>query len=96
MQYLRITMVQVKVLVINVKGLHLSAAADLVKTASAFESDVRLSKDGMEVDGKSIMGLLSLAASMGSEVIVTADGRDEEDAVRAIVALFEAKFNEEA
>lgn len=81
---------------INVKGLHLSAAADLVKTASAFESDVRLSKDGMEVDAKSIMGLLSLAASMGTEVVVKAEGKDEEDAVRAVVALFNAKFNEEA
>jgi phosphocarrier protein HPr len=89
-------MVQVKVLVVNVKGLHLSAAADLVKIASAFESDVRLSKDGVEVDAKSIMGLLSLAASMGSEVIVRADGKDEEGAVRAIEALFKAKFNEEA
>lgn len=89
-------MVQEKVLVSNVKGLHLSAAADLVKTASSFESDVRICKDGVEVDAKSIMGLLSLAASLGSEVIVKASGGDEEDAVRAVVALFNAKFNEEA
>lgn len=90
------TMTVEKVRVINVKGLHLSAAADLVKTASRFESDVRIAKDDIEVDAKSIMGLLSLAASMGSEVTVKADGPDESDAVRAVVALFNAKFNEEA
>jgi phosphocarrier protein HPr len=89
-------MVQEKVQVINVKGLHLSAAADVAETAASFESSVWLSKDGTEVDAKSIMGLLTLAAGMGSEVIVKADGADEEDAVRAIVALFNAKFNEEA
>jgi phosphocarrier protein len=89
-------MFQQKVLVINVKGLHLSAAADVVSTAAAFESDVWLSKDGIEANAKSIMGILTLAAAMGSEVTVKADGPDEEDAVRAIVALFNAKFNEEA
>jgi phosphocarrier protein len=89
-------MVQEKVFVINVKGLHLSAAAEVVKSAAVFESDVWLSKDGTEADAKSIMGIITLAAAMGSEVIVKADGPDEKDAVRAIVALFNAKFNEEA
>lgn len=89
-------MIQQKVLVINVKGLHLRAAADVANTAATFESDVWLCKDGVEVDAKSIMGILNLAASMGSEVIVRAEGADEGEAVRAIVALFNAKFNEEA
>jgi len=82
--------------VINVKGLHLSAAAEVVKTALRFESGVWLCKDGIEANARSILGLLPLVAVMGSEVIVKADGPDEEDAVRAIVALFNAKFNEEA
>jgi len=82
--------------VINAKGLHLSAAADVARTAATFESDVWLSKDDAEVDAKSIMGILTLAAGMGSEVVVKADGPDEEEAVRAVVALFNAKFNEEA
>jgi phosphocarrier protein HPr len=89
-------MIQQNVFVINVKGLHLSAAAEVVKAAAKFESNVWLSKDGTEADAKSIMGLLTLAAGMGSEVIVKADGADEGDAVRAIVALFNAKFYEEA
>jgi phosphocarrier protein HPr len=49
----------------------------------------------MEVDAKSIMGLIGLAASMGTEVVVKADGADEDDALRAVIALFNAKFNEE-
>jgi phosphocarrier protein len=89
-------MVQETVPVTNVKGLHLSAAAQVVKTAAKFECNVWLSKDGVEADAKSIMGILTLAASMGSEVLVKADGPGEEDAVRAIVALFNAKFDEEA
>ena len=89
-------MIEQKVPVINIKGLHLSAAAEVVKTAVKFESGVWLCKDGTEADARSIMGLLTLVAGMGSEVIVKADGPDEQDAVRAIVALFDAKFNEEA
>jgi len=88
-------MVQQNVLVTNVKGLHLRAANELVKTASAFESDIRVGAGDMEVDGKSMMGLLGLAASMGTEVRIKASGPDEREAVRAIVALFEAKFDEE-
>jgi phosphocarrier protein HPr len=88
-------MVEQKVTISNVKGLHLSAAAELAKTASAFESDIRVSNGEMEVDAKSIMGLIGLAASMGTEVVVKADGADEDDALRAVIALFNAKFNEE-
>lgn len=68
----------------------------MVKAASGFKCNVWLLKDGVQADAKSIMGIITLAASMGSEVTVKADGADEEDAVRAVVALFNAKFNEEA
>jgi phosphocarrier protein HPr len=89
-------MVQERVLVSNVKGLHLSAAAEVVKVAAGFECGIWLVKDGVQANARSIMGIITLVAPMGSEVIVKADGADEEDAVRAIVALFNAKFYEEA
>jgi phosphocarrier protein len=89
-------MVQEKVLVSNSKGLHLRAAAEVVKVAADFKCKIWLLKDGVQADARSIMGIITLVAPMGSEVIVKADGVDEEDAVRAIIALFNAKFNEEA
>ena len=89
-------MVQEKVLVSNIKGLHLRAAAEVVKVAADFKCKIWLLKDGVQADARSIMGIITLVAPMGSEVIVKADGVDEEDAVRAIIALFNAKFNEEA
>lgn len=89
-------MVQEKVLVSNIKGLHLRAAAEVVEVATGFGSKIWLVKGGVQVDARSIMGIINLVAPMGSEVIVKADGADEEDAVRAIIALFNAKFNEEA
>ena len=87
-------MLEQKVTITNKLGLHLRAAALLVKTASAHESDIRIRKDSTEVDGKSLMGLLGLEGAMGVDVVIRADGPDEKDALRAIVGLFEAKFNE--
>ena len=88
-------MVDGKVIITNKLGLHLRAAALLVQAASAFKSDVHIRKNNTEVDAKSIMGVLGLEAAMGSELLVWADGEDEDDALRAVVGLVEAKFNEE-
>jgi len=88
-------MVERDVKITNKLGLHLRAAAVLVQTASSFESDIHLRKDDVEVDAKSIMGVLGLEAAQGTELKIIAQGSDEEAAVRAIVGLIEAKFNEE-
>jgi len=88
-------MVQRKVEVINNLGLHLRAAALLVKKASEFESEIEIRKNDVVVDAKSIMAVLGLEASKGSELEITASGRDEEDALRQLVGLVEEKFYEE-
>ncbi len=81
--------------IINQLGLHARAAAKFVSTATRFESKVKLGKDGKEVDGKSIMSVMMLAASVGSQVQITTDGPDEEEAMAAIKALINDKFGEE-
>ncbi len=86
--------VQGSMLVRNALGLHARAAAQLVKAANKFKSDVMLEKDGTEVNGKSIMGVLMLAATQGSEVNVRCEGDDAEAAMGAILALFEQGFGE--
>jgi phosphocarrier protein HPr len=87
-------MVQQQVTITNKLGLHLRAAALLVKTASSFEAEIRLRKGDMEVDAKSIMAVLGLEGALGVELLVTADGSDEEMALRTLVGLIEAKFDE--
>ena len=82
------------VTILNPLGLHARAAARFVHAASAFACRIRVGRGGREVDGKSIMGLLLLAASRGSEIIITADGPDEEAAVTALCALIERGFAE--
>jgi len=84
-----------KVRITNKLGLHARPAALLVKTAGEFSSDVSVAKDDMEVNAKSIMGVMMLAAEKGSTLTIRADGKDQEKAVRAIVALVERKFDEE-
>ncbi len=79
----------------NRLGLHARAAALFVKTANRFASDVFLEKDGVEVNGKSIMGILMLAASKGSKVTLKADGKDSAEAIESLGKLFENKFGEE-
>ncbi len=79
----------------NRLGLHARAAALFVKTANRFASDVFLEKDGVEVNGKSIMGILMLAASKGSKVVLKADGKDSAEAIESLGRLFENKFGEE-
>ncbi len=79
----------------NQLGLHARAAAELVKVTSEFRSEIMLSKDGMKVNGKSIMGLMMLAASKGSQVVVTVEGPDAEECMRAVEELFNNKFGED-
>lgn len=80
--------------ILNPLGLHARAAARFVHAASAFACRIRVGRGGREVDGKSIMGLLLLAASRGSEIIISADGPDEEAAVAALCALIERGLDE--
>lgn len=81
--------------IINRLGLHARAAALLVKTASRFSSEIALHKEDVEVNGKSIMGILLLAAPKGSELVVVTDGADEEQAMQEIGKLIEDGFGEE-
>ena len=78
----------------NKLGLHARAAAKLVHTASRFKADVKVRKGEEEVDGKSILGILLLAAGRGSTIRVKADGEDERDALDAVEKLIEQKFDE--
>lgn len=79
----------------NRLGLHARAAALLVKTANRFVSEISLEKDGMEVNGKSIMGILMLAASKGSKITLKVSGKDSTQAMQALGRLIEDKFGEE-
>ena len=88
-------MLQKEFLIINKLGLHARASALLVKTSSRFRSDVKLSREGVEVNGKSIMGIMMLAASKGSTVQLTVDGEDETDACQTIGDLITNGFGEE-
>jgi len=76
-------------------GLHARAAALLVKTANRFVSEVTIEKDGLEVNGKSIMGILMLAASKGTKITLKVEGRDSVQAIQTLGKLIESKFGEE-
>ena len=78
----------------NKLGLHARAAAKLVHIAARFKSDIKIRKGDEEVDGKSILGILLLAAGRGTVVKLRADGPDERDALDAIEKLIDAKFDE--
>ena len=80
----------------NFLGLHARAAAQLVQTVAKYDADIVVSKDGQGVNGKSILGLMMLAAVQGSRIEVEATGPDAPAAVEAIAALIEAKFNEDS
>jgi phosphocarrier protein len=80
--------------IVNELGLHARAAASLVKVAEKFSSDIKVKKDGIEVNGKSIMGLMMLAAQKGSFIEVIACGKDAEDAICALERLVAEKFGE--
>lgn len=88
-------MIERELAIRNRLGLHARAAAKFVQTASRFKSEVKIRKNGEEVDGKSILGLLLLAASQGTAITVAVCGEDEEAAFAAVEGLVERKFDEE-
>ena len=88
-------MVSQKITIKNKLGLHARAAVKLVNLANRFESSVRIEKDGNEIDGKSILGILTLAATQGSEITLTVEGKDETLALAAIGSLIHDKFQED-
>ena len=88
------TNVERTVEIVNRAGMHARPASELVKLAGTFSSEVRLEKDGLEVNAKSIMGVLMLAAEMGSQLRISADGEDAVDAVEALAALVGRGFGE--
>lgn len=81
--------------IINSLGVHARPAGMIANTAAGFECDVKIIKDGMEINSKSIMGIMTLAAGKGSEITLVTNGKDEKEAADAIVDLFAKKFNEE-
>jgi len=83
------------VTVVNPLGMHARAAAKFVHLAGRFHSQIRVARDTREMDGKSIMGILLLAAARGSHITISAEGADEHDAVAALTALVEAGFGED-
>ncbi|MEO8503236.1 MAG: HPr family phosphocarrier protein [Acidobacteriota bacterium] len=87
-------MIERKVEIVNRLGLHARAAAKLVHTAGSFRSRVTLIKDGEEVDAKSILGLLLLAAAQGSKVILRTEGEDEAAAMDSVCGLIAGRFGE--
>ena len=87
-------MTQCVVTILNPLGLHARAAARFVHAASGFVCRVKVGRSGREVDGKSIMGLLLLAASQGSEITISTDGPDEDAAIAALCALIERGLDE--
>jgi phosphocarrier protein len=88
--------VEREVEIVNRLGLHARAAAKLVQTASGFRSRVALLKDGEEVDAKSILGLLLLAAAQGTRLQVVCDGPDQDEAIDAVTSLIASRFDEES
>jgi phosphocarrier protein HPr len=82
-------------LIVNQRGLHARASAKFVKCAEGFDADVQVSKDGMNVPGTSIMGLMMLAASIGTSIDVEASGPQAEAALNALEALVASKFDED-
>jgi phosphocarrier protein len=87
-------MLKKKVLIKNKLGLHARAAVKFVNVANRFRSSVKIEKDGSEIDGKSILGILTLAAVQGSPIILKVSGDDEENALEVLVALIDNKFQE--
>ena len=87
-------MIKSVVRISNKLGLHARASAKLTKLASSFRSDVFMTRNGRRVNAKSIMGVMMLAAGMGSDVEIETEGVDEAAAMKALVALIEDKFGE--
>jgi phosphocarrier protein HPr len=83
------------VTVVNPLGMHARAAAKFVHLAARYDAHVKVERDQRQIDGKSIMGLLLLAAARGSTITISADGADEHDAVEALAALVRSGFGED-
>jgi phosphocarrier protein HPr len=79
----------------NKHGLHARPAAQFVKIAGKFDSEIKVIKDGLEVNGKSIMGIMMLAAEPGSEILLNINGSDEHEAMQALHELIDNKFYED-
>ena len=88
-------MIEETLLIQNKHGLHARPAAHLVKIAGKYKSEIKIFKDGLEVNAKSIMGVMMLAAEPGSEVLLQINGADEQNAFNEIKELFDKKFYEE-
>ncbi len=80
--------------VVNSLGLHARPAAMIVQTANRFRSEVQFEKDGLQVNAKSIMGVLTLAAAKGTAIVVSCEGPDADDAMAALAKVFESGFGE--
>jgi len=87
-------MLEKEVVIKNKLGLHARAAVKFVNLANRFSSSVRIIKDAMEIDGKSILGILTLAASQGTKITLRVSGEDEREAMKALVTLINNKFDE--
>ncbi len=87
-------MIEQSFTIINKLGLHARAAAKFVQTSSKFKSDIRVSRNSRQVNGKSIMGVMMLAAAKGTDILVTADGDDAKQALQTIDALINDFFGE--
>ncbi|HCO48314.1 MAG TPA: phosphocarrier protein HPr [Spirochaetaceae bacterium] len=88
-------MVELETTIKNRAGIHARPSALIAQTAVKFSSRIFLEKNGNRINAKSIMGIITLAASFGSRIKITAEGTDEQEAAEAIKALFESGFNEE-
>jgi len=87
-------MIERTIKIINNAGLHTRPAATIVKLASKYKCDFYLSKDGLNINGKSIIGVMTLAAEKGSEIVLKFDGVDEEEAAQEIIDYFNRGFDE--
>jgi phosphocarrier protein len=87
-------MVERTVQILNKNGLHARPAAEIVKLAAKYKSEITISRDGTEVNGKSIMGVMMLAAECGASIVLRATGDDAEQAIDAIAMLIANKFGE--
>jgi phosphocarrier protein HPr len=89
----RMEMVYGTVKVLNPDGIHLRLAGEIVKACNKYESEILISKDGQEVNAKSILGVAGLGARKGSELDIRVDGKDEKEAFDHLVHLFESNFS---
>jgi phosphocarrier protein HPr len=87
-------MIEREVTIRNRAGLHTRPAASIVKLAAKFQSEFFIEKDNFQINGKSIIGVMTLAAEQGSKLLVRFDGSDEEEAYRAMAELFDSGFGE--